>query len=161
MFEFVPDLFNGLIIEYPDRFEVDLIIFDRVFLFPEPEQVLRYILGTTRFFVATHPERHALDKVGFLVFNTEFPHPFDRIVDREQVIAVDLDAFHAIAFGFIHQTDTTVLFIHRCTQPIPVIFNNKDHRQVPHSRHIQGFMKITLTGRPVTGEGEGHFVFLS
>ena len=80
--------------------------------------------------MSPHPEGHTFDEIRLLVFDAELTYTFDGIVYGEQVIAIDLDAFHPVSLCLIQQIDTTVLFIHRSTQAIPVIFNDKDHGRV-------------------------------
>ena len=62
-----------------------------------------HVFGTACLFVSAHAEGHALDEIRLLFANAIVPNTLNGIVNGQQIIAIDLHAFHAIPFGLIDQ----------------------------------------------------------
>ena len=62
-----------------------------------------YVFGAAGLLVSAHPEGHALDEIGFLFADAIIPNTLDGIVNGQQIVSIDLHAFHPIPFGLIYE----------------------------------------------------------
>src|SRR5699024_11798802 len=70
-------------------------------------------------------------------------------VCSSDLITVDLNAPHAVAFRAIYQVFAGVLFVSGGGESVAVIFDHKDDRQIPNSSQIHRFMKFSFAGSSI------------
>src|SRR6266540_1576143 len=74
------------------------------------------------------------------------------LVDRCDVLSVDLDRCHSVCLGALRQVaDRRVLRLGRRLRPL-VVLEHEDRRDLPELRHVQGFMEGADVRRTVAEE---------
>jgi hypothetical protein len=121
-----------------------LVIGDGILFGPHVKQFLGHIFRAARLLVAAHPEGHRLQQNRTAVF-THFGSDFgDRAVHGEDVVAIDLDAFDAVANRLVNEILVAKLFVARCAEAVAIVFDEENDREVPNGGHVDGLMEITF-----------------
>ena len=88
------------------------------------------------------------------------PRPLDRgardRVDRGDVVAVDVEAGHAVPDRLVGQGRGTRLARERDADRELVVLHEEDGRRLPDGREVEGLVRVALARGPVAEVGHGH-----
>ena len=158
LLKILADGFDLSLVEHADVEQIGLVVGYGILFAPHVKEFLRHILGAARLLVAAHPEGHRLQNHWSAVFAHLRSDFRDCAVHFKYIVAVDLDAFHAIADRLVDEKLVAKLFAARCAQAIAVVFNEENDRQVPNRGHVDGLMEITFTRAAIPRKHAGNDV---
>ena len=138
--------------------EEGLVEPDGVLLRPLGELVLRHVVGSRRLLVAAHAERLELQQRRSLAAAGAGGGSTHRAHDREEVVAVDHVARHAVAEAAVGEVQARVLLVRRRREAPVVVLDHEHHRQLPDRREVQRLVEVALARRAVAGERGGDAV---
>jgi hypothetical protein len=84
-----------------------------------------------------------------------------RLLDRENVHAVDLHAGNAVGLAALVEVGPGRRPLDAGAHAVLVVLDDVDHRQLPQRGHVEGLVDLALVDRAVAQIGQGHAVLVA
>src|SRR5690348_7447098 len=119
-----------------------------IFLPPFCEQLLGHVFRSVVRGMARHPESLAFNEAGTVPRASSLEGFLDRGINRQYVVAVHFDAWHAVSCSAHGKVLDCVLLFDRSRIGIGVVVADEDDRKLHDGGHIHGLVDIAPAGGP-------------